>query len=485
MPGIDTSIYGQIAPPADPFALPNKLLGLQQGVLGTQNAQIQNQLLQRNLSGQQALQGALSDATDPVTGQIDTNKLVGGLRGTPGANLMPDAIQQGQHIVGGNITNQGAAQGLNTAQIATLGQSYGATLQGGGAFGRKEAIAGISAAVLAKQMDPIVGNTLLHQMPRTDAGAKAWANSLFLRTMPSASNAQPADVDPATGRPITLTAGQVFTKAVNAMPPTDASGNALNPDGTPTSANLNQKTGIVTPPAARPAPMGYPSGLAPGQASSADISAQGAATQAAAFERQANSAPEIKADIENAQAKLDKIATGPLADKIYKAKSGVNELVDASGLPLPGWDKEGVANLEEFRKLAQNIAVRQFSVLGGTGTDSQLSAVTGANPGTALSNLTNKQMLQMLQGNQDAIQAKTTAWRQYQKQAGATAANFNTFSEDFNNHFAPRAFQFVHMTPGERKDMVKNMTPVEKGQLNTALQTAMDRGWINSPGAAK
>lgn len=483
MAGIDTSIYSQIAAPPDPFAVPNKLLGLQQGALGLSNTQIENQLLRRRLAGDQALQSALSDATDPATGQIDTNKLVGGLRGTPGAERLPAAIQEGQHIVGGNIANTGAAQNLNTAQISTVGNIFGAGLQSNPNYGRRDALGDIVKAVSSGQITPALGNTLMHQLPRDDAGAKAWANEKFVRTLPSAG-AQPTQIGVTPGgAPVTGTAAQVITKSVGAVP-TNANGEALNPDGTPTSGNLNPKTGIVTPPRAKPGQMGYVSGLAPGQAEASNVDQQAAANQAAAFERQANGAADNKATIANMQDQLSKVATGPYADRINTAKAGYNELVDASGVPLPQFDKSKIAALDEFRKNGQILANQQFATLGGTGTDAQLNAAIHSNPGTFMSNLSNKQILQMLQGNQDAIEAKATAWRQY-KQANGAAANFNTFSEDFNRSYSPRAFQFVHMTPEERKDMVKNMTPVEKSQLNSALQTAMDRGWINKPGASQ
>jgi hypothetical protein len=465
MAGIDPSIYGQVAPPPDPFAIPGKILALKQGMVGLGTSQIENQLLQRRLQGDQALQDAYS-APGAVNDQGETNIPIvrNALIGSPAAVGIPDEVRRAQGNVGGNITNTGAGQTLQGAQLGSVGQIFGAALQGGGSFGKKEALGSIMSAVQAGQITPAMGNTLMHQLPRTDDAAKAWANGMFLRTLPS-TGAQPSQIGvDAQGRPVMGTGAQVVTKAVDAVP-----------------APAPATKGAPAPAAPK---MGYTSGLAPGDAESTGIDKAAAAQQGASFERAANSAVDIKSDIANAEDKLKKIATGPFADKIYKAKSGFNELLDATGAPIPGWDKEGVANLEEFRKLAQNIVVRQFGALGGTGTDSQLSAVTGANPGSALSSLTNKQMLSMLKGNQDAIEAKATAWRDYKKTKG-TDANFNTFSEDFNRSFSPRAFQFVHMSPDERKDMVKGMTPVEKSQLNTALQTAMERGWINAPGASK
>jgi hypothetical protein len=217
--------------------------------------------------------------------------------------------------------------------------------------------------------------------------------------------------------------------------------------------------------------MGAPAGAA----EAAGVAAQGSAGQANTLEASAGGAPIRRGMLNNLEDDLSKFSTGPLAQGTLQAKRLYNQAAGAVGMPK--LDEAGVAAHENFNKQATQLAQQQFTALGGTGTDSQLGSAFKANPNDALSNMGNKQIIQMLKGNEDAIAAKNTAWQDWKKKNGADT--YGQFQEDWNQNFSPRAFQWVHMSPSERKDLVKNMKPGEKDQLGNALEIAEKRKWIS------
>lgn len=221
------------------------------------------------------------------------------------------------------------------------------------------------------------------------------------------------------------------------------------------------------------ATVGVP-GVPAGAVEAAGVTARAGAEQGASIEAAAANAPTRRAMLNNLEDDLKKFDTGPGAGVELAAKRAYN--YGAEKLGIPKYDEAGVAAHENFNKQSSQLIQQQFSALGGTGTDKQLGASISSNPNDTLSKMGNRQIVQLLNGNEDAIAAKNTAWQQW-KQKNGPDSNAQ-FQEDWNKTFSPRAFQWVHMTPAERKDMVANMKPGERAQVAKALQQAEDRGWI-------
>lgn len=224
------------------------------------------------------------------------------------------------------------------------------------------------------------------------------------------------------------------------------------------------------------APVGQAIAGAPaGATEAAGVAAAGSAGQANSLEASAGGAPIRRGMLNNLEDDLAKFSTGPLAQATLQGKRLYNQAAGAVGMPQV--DAAGVAAHENFNKQATQLAQQQFSALGGTGTDQQLGSAFKANPNDALSNMGNKQIIQMLKGNEDAIAAKNTAWQDWKKKNGADT--YGQFQEDWNQNFSPRAFQWVHMSKSERDDLYKNMKPGEREQLGNALDIAEKRKWIS------
>jgi hypothetical protein len=180
----------------------------------------------------------------------------------------------------------------------------------------------------------------------------------------------------------------------------------------------------------------------------------------------------ILGNLDNA---VDKFTAGPGADWSMVAKAFVNRNV-----PLPaGWqfDPKSIASQQEFNKQAMQLAQQQFQSIGGTGTDAKFSSAFETSPNETLSTLGNKGIIRLLKGNEDALQAKNTAWLKMSE--ANPNASYRQFSQDFNNHFDPRVFQFKYLSPAERKDYVQKMDPQEQQRFLYNATVARKQGWIN------
>ena len=172
---------------------------------------------------------------------------------------------------------------------------------------------------------------------------------------------------------------------------------------------------------------------------------------------------------------VDKFTAGPGADWTKVAKAFVNRNV-----PLPaGWqfDPSSIASQEEFNKQAMQLAQQQFQSIGGTGTDSKFASAFETSPNDALTNLGNKGIIRLLKGNEDALQAKNQAWLSLNK--ANPNASYRQFSQNFNNHFDPRVFQFKYLSPNDRKSYVANMDPQDQQKFIYNWTVAKKNGWIN------
>ncbi|QDH15574.1 hypothetical protein E3E11_06600 [Oecophyllibacter saccharovorans] len=115
-------------------------------------------------------------------------------------------------------------------------------------------------------------------------------------------------------------------------------------------------------------------------------------------------------------------------------------------------DMKGVNSAQAFDKWAPRVAQAQAAALGD-GTDAKLASAVPILPNSALPEKTNQRLLHLLMGNEDAIHAKAQAWQK----SGLPPAQYRRWNEQFGQTFDPRAFQVRHMTPDERRDLLKEL----------------------------
>ncbi|HEY2417301.1 MAG TPA: hypothetical protein VGH84_05235 [Steroidobacteraceae bacterium] len=264
---------------------------------------------------------------------------------------------------------------------------------------------------------------------------------------------------------------------VSGAPPLPTGYKARPVAGQPPAAGDNTASVPATaPPAATsgaPQPRSI-SGPAPGVGAAADETAKASATMGTTLTARADQVPTNKANYANMLTDLSKIdSMGPGTDKEIAINSAVQKLTGYGITMTP----QQIAAGNSFAKLA-NIAVgQQLQAIGGT--DARQALFMGSNPNLDLSKLSNTQIIHMLQGNEDAIQAKSRAWQSWQ-QSGHGTDTYAQFQNDFNHHFDPRVFQQQYMAPSEIADLRKSLTGQPGGtqKFLDDVKYARDNHWI-------
>lgn len=187
----------------------------------------------------------------------------------------------------------------------------------------------------------------------------------------------------------------------------------------------------------------------------------------------ADSSPQRKALLGNLKDLSKKFDSGPGADLIRAGKSFANA---RTGVNL--FDPKTIAAQDEFKKQSVQLAQQQFAAIGGTGTDAKFNSAYETSPNETLSNMSNEGIISLLQGNEDALNAKFDEWRAWRK-AGHGPNTGPEFQQQFNKSFDPRVFQFKYLSPESRQQYLDNMdNDDDRRKFLRDIKAAKLRGWV-------
>ena len=529
---IDTGIFAQSGKPAVTLDDPSDQLQKLMAVQGQVNA---NKLFQ----GQSAAGAAVQAATDPVTGQVDQNKLNRLLASNPSiAPAAMQALQQGNAIGGAQTDNQSKRRAAVAQQAVSLLTMSDAQLEGGQALHDQ-----LDSELKSGLMDQATHDAVVRAAP--PLGSSAATVRQFLRQAAVGGMSGPEALGAAVGSPDmqgngqvnqpglragvanpvapgsftpsgsgigqVLTPGQATAPVTRIGPngeeitetqttrlnqlgdtrftgqPNGQSGGKAFPAGLVPQGYTGRHPGNTSPGAVPGAPAVSPvapggavvTGLAPGAREAAIATSAASAEQGVNLQKAADGSTDRHAMLANMESDLGGFTSGPLAERQKNYSAFVNRnLPVLSGL-IPGvQSNQSVAAQEQFEKMAKQIALAQSGSLGST--DAKLETSLGANPNSGLSQLGNKQIIAMLHGNEDAITAKNQAWQQYQATNGAGA--YGKFSNDFNKNFDPRAYQLMRMDPADARRMVSEMKPEARAVFKSKSDAMEQAGLIAYPG---
>ena len=126
------------------------------------------------------------------------------------------------------------------------------------------------------------------------------------------------------------------------------------------------------------------------------------------------------------------------------------------------------------------LSAQQMTQLGLSNTNAQVDMTSHLSPNERLTRMGNHEIIAVLKGNADAIQAKNAAWQSYYNQH-KTDADYNTWSTQFNQTFDPRVFQAQHLTPEQRGNLISHMSRDERDSFLSNYAYAIDQGWVKDP----
>lgn len=488
---------------------PNMLQSLM-GATQLKGAMLNQQQLTQQMGANKAISSAYQQATDPATGQVDQNKLLGLISQDPNAaynmpQVQSQILEQRNKALEFDKNKFDLAMKQNTYfknQFAPLANAENVSL---------EDLSRIGAGAVKDGLLPVEEIVRkMQDIPNDPAGRKQWVKSFYLQSLDNASQLeammpktqvlntggqqQILNIDPMTGRPTIAAALQ------NSMDPNTASApmQVFNPQ-TGAMENITRQqfaNGAAPgqPQGQMPAgggqgrypgaggqgqpmqqPQTFQAGPSLGQAAAAETVGKGSGDQVLQLQNQAEGSPQRVYFLQDMMMNLPKFNSGPTADWTNKATALALQLAPGLSAKM-GVDPQSVASKEEFAKFATNLAINTASGLGA-GTDSQLAAAVAGNPSAHLSSLGNEQIMKVLIGTERATQAKNAAWQG----AGVDPAQYGKWSAQWNKEIDPRVFVTPELTQEERSKMYNGLKPADQKRFLDSYRTAIDAGIIQRP----
>jgi hypothetical protein len=460
MAGVDTSSYPAAAPAAfNPLTTLSTLSELRGRTL-------QNQLIQRTMGAQQAVGSAVQGATGP-DGIVDTNAAGTAIAHDPNAAYAaPEALANLQAQRQQQIAEHTARVDLALKQNGFMTQSLGALADQPNVQGKD--VASLAGDLVSQGiLDPKMAATELSQMPTDPAQLPEYLRTLQMRSMQAGQQIQQWHQQGlvnlgATTQSVNTAPLAAPTTLANTLPPGEATAptqTGIAPDGAPQVGTRQQ---FVDKTAGGP----VTTGLGPAATAAAGAGGAGTAQQALAFEQASRGAKDMSAALANMSGDLSKLpTTGPGSEKRNSAMAAIN------GFMGSGFDAEKIAAQEGFGKMAAQVVARQRQQMGLSGTDQQLAMIEHASPGSQLSKLGNEQQIAVIKGNNAALQAEGDAWQRYQ-QNGKGKETFNQFTNTWNKHVDPLAFQWQYMSAPQKQALVGAMSKTDKDKFAQSLTFA-------------
>lgn len=479
---------------------PLNTAGALQNALGNAAGIVQ---LRGQVQGQranQAVSAAYQQATDPQTGRVDQQKLIGLISQNPDAAYNLPAIQ-GQLLQQQNSQVQFDANKFDLAQkqINWMKTGLGSLLASPnismnditkftangikhGFLSAEQAateLAGVPADqaqlrgwVQQQFLSAQDGDTQLKAlMPQLQTintggqqvvsaynpmtGAPTGQNAVYNNVMSPGEASQPTQVfDPQTGTMRNLTRQQFADMAGGAV-------GGMQPGMQQQSGILG--SGRISQPVGAPGMQAAP---ALGSQTAAETVAKGSGEDVLSLQRQAEAAPQAIYQFQNMRKALEDINTGPGTDWRTKAASFATALSPEIAAKV-GIDPEKISSYEQFNKYATQAAQATLSALGD-GTDSKLASAVAANPNAKLSKLGNEHLIDVLVAGQRGLQAKNLAWQN----SGLPPEQYGKFSTAWSKEVDPRIFAAQDMDNAKVQAMVNGLSKRD--------QETFVRSWVNA-----
>jgi hypothetical protein len=235
---------------------------------------------------------------------------------------------------------------------------------------------------------------------------------------------------------------------------------------------------VAAPPAAGGAPQQQPLGAAnyagttvTGNAPGEEALLASPAERAARLQATASTTQQYHADLDNLKQLSKTLQIGGPTVEIEKK---LGQLSSRFGLPST-MTGEQLKSVEEFDKIANQISLNQSQNFHGS--DAGLHTVVGANPSSSMSTYGREGVIDMLQGNQDAIDVTRRAWLAARAN-GAPVSSHDLFMERIGQEIDPRVFQFNRMSRENQQKFLSQMDPADVKDFEEKFKGAVEKKWV-------
>lgn len=470
-------------------------------------ANAQGQALQQGIAANRATSAAYQQATDPTTGQVDNNKLVGILSQNPDAAYnLPQVIQgintqkqQQQTLQQGAITMTGSQIDLANKMNQTIYQRLSTLDPSDPNFSAK--ILQNGADLISQyHADPAMVISHLQTIPSDPAGRAAWLqkglasvsgtleNLKSLTPSPTmvdnGATKQYVDTNPLTNPGIVGTSihnqlsPESATTPVGVMGPGNTPGvvprgemwNAPPlPSAGPTTPNGPDRTSL---PGQAPAPANGPAhfvatGTPMGVQGSNDGNVATVNTHWGQLTNDANNAQTNIGLAQNIKAYASQAATGKFGDKLAAA----NGLLSIFGV---GGQTDLNTATDLLQKNMARLSLSSRSAAGGT--DAAGALATAANPHGSMTTTAIKDAADQVVGAQQMALSEQKLLQPYK--LSNNVPGYQQAQTAFNQAADPRIWQFQNMDPQQRQAFKAGMSPADQQSFGQKIRTLESLGAI-------
>lgn len=416
------SLYPQPVAPSQGNALmndPAKALALV-GQLN-QNALFQQQFASRKAIGQ-AYQGAIQP-----DGSIDTPSLMRAIQQSPDAAFMAGEASAGAlDRQGKQISNTTAQLEQDTKKNSFLVDALGSLADDPKLNADKVRNVAVTLARNLKLPGSMV-NAWLYDLPKDQAGLR----------------------DRLT---------QMRNVAIG------SAGTAVRVEGAPDASGAPQRTPLGAANYSGTTPVG----LAPGEAALSES----AGARAAKLQSSASTSPQYHADLENLR--QESKVMGSVGGPTTETEKKINQIASRFGFSV-SMTPDQLKSVESFDKIANQISLNQSTMFHGS--DAGLHTVVGANASTSMSQYGREGVIDMLHGNQDAIDVMRKTWLQARAN-GAKPGDYDMFAERMGQEIDPRVFQFNRLSRDNQQKFLSQMEPEDLKEFEDKFKNAVSKKWV-------
>jgi hypothetical protein len=407
---------------------------------------------QQQLDANRATSAAYQQATDPTTGQVDNNKLVGILSQDPAAAYnLPQVIQ-------GINTQKQQQQTLQTGQLDQSIKAQSGLRQGLGSLLTKPDLSPqdvqsfATTQLQAGAITPQVYQAELQSMPQDPQQLRQWVSQHYMSALSGETqlhamlpqyaqiNTGPATV--AVNQNPMAAGGGVGTVGYtvqNGLSPSDAASPVtVNANGQPTMITKGQFAGAQSaqPATGQPTAPSIPGQLPGGGFSAAPpVGAQGVADAAGTrYSNLQQAASQAKPLMQTYDLAADNLKS-TIAGKGAGAALNVPALLNTFGIQA---GSDAVKNNQLLTNYLNSAADQAASSLGLSGSDSRLAAAKAGQPDPA--NMNAPALLESIQhvkGLQQAVLDRANATTNFLAQNGNNTSALPQFENKWNQSFNP------------------------------------------------
>lgn len=422
------------------------------------------QAMQQKLDANTATSQAYQQATDPNTGVVDNNKLIGILSQDPRAAYNLGQVVQGINTQKQqNLTLQTGEQGLAAKRGAAVAQAGVGLLTNPNATGMDYVNALSDLRKNGIIDDGTFANTISEIAPVFNEPAKlrSLAQGMLAKLPPEI---QAQYVAPALS---TIdTGGAVNTVATNRMTGQPVVTGALNKTLSPGEA--------TTPTRVFDTASGAPKDIT--RAQFAAGSSNGAGWQAAPALGQpeiaaaaagryndltaaAANAPTAINGYDRALAALKNTTSGPGASSAASISGALNSF----GIPVAS---DTTTNFQALKKYLANAGAQAATASGYSGSDARLSTFTEGQPNPDKMNpAALSDAISYVKALQNGVIAKNNAAQAYLQAHGGNTATLPQFETQWSNSFSPDVMELRGMSPQDQQAYISKLTPDKKQAL--------------------